>query len=428
MPIIKLSTGIVARCSRNAAWSLLASCLFCSVTAARAEYHLDVGDVIEISVASVPELQRRVPINLDGSISFPLLGTVVVAGLAPSQAQATIQAALANKILQLRMSDGRSKDVVIDPNEVTATVVEYRPIYVNGDVSRPGEHPYRLLMTVRQAVALSGGYDTIRFRMSDPILDLAGLKSEYKSLWIEFAKERVHVWRLKTELGDTNDSGQTPLTDVPLPQSDLSEIARLETESLNVRQADHQREKEFLQRAIKQGSDQIKALSEQQQKEEQGVQSDVEELQRDLDLYKKGTLISPRVTDARRAVLLSSTRKLQTVVQLMQLEKQQDEVQRKLEQLDDRRRMESIGELQEAGVKLSEIRAKLQGVEDKIQYTGLLRSQLERSERSAPEIAIIRKSEKGPRRLVATEESELQPGDVVEVALQQHSAGTLATQ
>jgi len=426
MPI-KLPTGIVPRCSRNVAWSLLASCLLCSVTAARAEYHLDVGDVIEISVATVPELQRRVPISLDGSISFPLLGTVVVAGLAPSQAQATIQAALANKIFQLRLSDGRSKNVVIDPNEVTATVVEYRPIYVNGDVSRPGEHPYRLLMTVRQAVALSGGYDTIRFRMSDPILDLAGLKSEYKSLWIEFAKERVHVWRLKTELGDTNDPDQTPLTDVPLPQSDLSEIARLETESLKVRLADHQREKEFLQRAIKQGSDQIKALSEQQQKEEQGVQSDVEELQRDLDLYKKGTLISPRVTDARRAVLLSSTRKLQTVVQLMQLEKQQDEVQRKLEQLDDRRRMEAIGELQEAGVKLSEIRAKLQGVEDKIQYTGLLRSQLARSERNVPEIAIIRKSEKGPRRLAATEESELQPGDVVEVALQP-SAGTSTTQ
>jgi polysaccharide export outer membrane protein len=428
MPIIKLPTGIIPRCSRNVAWSLLAWCLLYSVTAARAEYHLDVGDVIEISVATVPELHRRVPINLDGSISFPLLGTVVVAGLAPSQAQATIQATLANKIFQLRLPDGRSKDVVIDPNEVTATVVEYRPIYVNGDVSKPGEYPYRLLMTVRQAVALSGGYDTIRFRMSDPILDLAGLKSEYKSLWIEFAKERVHVWRLRTELGDTNDPDQTPLTDVPLPQSDLSEIARLETESLSVRQADHQREKEFLQRAIKQGSDQIKALSEQQQKEEQGVQSDVEELQRDLELYKKGTLISPRVTDARRAVLLSSTRKLQTVVQLMQLEKQQDEVQRRLEQLDDRRRMESIGELQEAGVKLSEIRAKLQGVEDKIQYTGLLRSQLARSERSAPEIAIIRKSEKGPRRIVATEESELQPGDVVEVALQQHSAGTLATQ
>jgi polysaccharide biosynthesis/export protein len=57
---------------------------------------------------------------------------------------------------------------------------------------------------------------------------------------------------------------------------------------------------------------------------------------------------------ARRAVLLSSTRKLQTVVQVMQLKKQQDEVKRKLEQLDDQRRIELLGELQGANVKLGE--------------------------------------------------------------------------
>ncbi|HEY6258736.1 MAG TPA: polysaccharide biosynthesis/export family protein [Xanthobacteraceae bacterium] len=417
-----MPAGSVPRGGPSAACTLLAACLLCSVTPARAEYHLDVGDVIEISVARAPELQRRVSIGLDGSISFPLLGTVALAGLAPAQAQAKIKAALANKIFQIRTSDGRNNDVVIAPDEVTATVAEYRPIYVNGDVSKPGEYPYRLLMTARQAVALSGGYDTVRFRMSNPVLDLADLKSEYQSHWIEFAKERAHVWRLKAELGDANNSDQKLLADAPLPPSQLAEIVRLETENLGARQADHQRQKEFLQRAIKQGSDQIDALSEQQQREEQGVQADAQELQKDLDLLSKGTLISPRVTDARRAVLLSSTRKLQTVVQLMQLRKQQDEVKRKLEQLDDQRRIELLGELQEAGVKLGELRAKLQGIEEKVRYTSVLKSQLAQGASSGPEIAIIRKSEKGLLRLDAIEETELQPGDVVEVAVHRTAA------
>ena len=52
---------------------------------------------------------------------------------------------------------------------------------------------------------------------------------------------------------------------------------------------------------------------------------------------RQGSLISPRVTDARRAVLLSSTRKLQTSAQLMDVKKQQDEFKRKLEKLDDQR-------------------------------------------------------------------------------------------
>ncbi len=420
MPMIKILTDGIHRCGSAMAGCLLVAGLFLSGTAARAEYHLNVGDVIEITVATAPELQRRVPIDLSGSISFPLLGTVAVAGLTPAQAQARIKAGLANKPLQVRMPDGRTNVLVIEPDAVTAAVVEYRPIYVNGDVSKPGEYPYRLLMTVRQAVALAGGYDTVRFRVSNPNIDLADLKSEYESQWIEFAKERAHVWRLKAELGGAQDFDKSILADAPLPASRLAEIAKLETENLSARQTDHQHQQEFLQRAIKQGSDQIAVLSQQQQTEEQGVQADSQELQKDLELLSKGTLISPRVTDARRAVLLSSTRKLQTVVQLMQLKKQQDETQMKLQQLDDQRRIALLGELQESNAKLGEIRAKLQGVEDKIRVTGLLRSQLDQGEKTGPDLAIIRKGEKGP--LDATEETELQPGDVVEVSVHRTTA------
>ena len=131
------------------------------------------------------------------------------------------------------------------------------------------------------------------------------------------------------------------------------------------------------------------------------------------------------MTDARRAVLLSSTRKLQTVVQLMQLGRQQDEFRRKLEQLDDRHRIEVLAELQGVNVKLEEIRAKLQAVEDKIRYIGLLRSQLVAGN-GGPEIAIVRMGANGAQRLPAAEDAEVQPGDVVAVALRR-DAGAGAT-
>lgn len=417
---IRLPTASMPRGSLMAALSLLACCLF---SAARADYLLDVGDVIEISVATAPELQRRVVIGLDGTISYPLLGSVTVAGLSPSQAQAKIKAGLANRILQLRTSDGRRTDVVIDPEAVTATVAEYRPIYVNGDVGKPGEYPYRLRMTARQAVALAGGYDTIRLRTNNPNLDLADLKSEYASLLIDFAKERVRTWRLNAELGDSEAFDKRLVEDLPLPRSQLDEIIRLETQNLSARKTDQQREKEFLKRAIKQGFDQIAVVSEQQQKEQQGVNADTEELRKDLDLLSKGTLISPRVTDARRAVLFSWTQKLQTDVELMQLNKQQEEIQRRLEQLDDQRRIEVLGELQDSNVRLGAIRAKLQGVEEKVGITGLLRSQLlADGEAIGPEIAVIRKGEKGLLRLDAAEDTQLQPGDVVEVSIHRPTA------
>ena len=87
-------------------------------------------------------------------------------------------------------------------DQITANVVEYRPIYVNGDVSKPGVQAYRPLMTVRQAVALCGGYEIMRFRMNNPFLESADFRSEYESLWADFAKEQVHIWRIRTELGE----------------------------------------------------------------------------------------------------------------------------------------------------------------------------------------------------------------------------------
>jgi polysaccharide export outer membrane protein len=389
----------------------------CSIVpAAAADYQIDVGDVIEIMVARVPELQRRVPVKSDGTISFPLLGTLLVAGLSPSEVEANIQADLATKIFRQRTPDGRENAVAIEPEEVTATVVQHRPIYVNGDVSKPGEQAFRPFMTVRQAIALSGGYDILRLRMENPILLSADLRGEYESLWTEFAKERARVSRLNTELGEKDTLDQKLLADVPIPPSRKAEIVRVEAEYLQTEQADYEREKAFLQHSITQGDEQIKVLSEQNAKEEQGVQADAEELQRINELFGKGALVSPRVTDARRAVLLSSTRKLQTAAQLMQVKKQQDDIARQLERLDDQRRIRLLQDLQEARTKIGQIRARLQSVGEKLLYTAA-RSQVMRGNEFKQELTLIRKGKSGPERVIVDQDSELQPGDVVEVAL-----------
>lgn len=395
---------------------LFVAAMLCAASPAKADYRLHVGDVIEISVARAPELKQRVPVQLDGSISFPMMGNLPVAGLTPSEAQSRIQAILATKVFRQRLSDGRDNEIMIDHDEVTATVVEYRPIYVNGDVSKPGEYAYRPLMTVRQAVALSGGYELMRYRMQNPVLEAADLRAEYESLWAEFAKEQALVWRLKTELGEDKHLDQSSLKDLPLKQSTISEIVHVEAEQLKARQADYDSQKAFLQRAIVLGDKQVDVLTEQQKQDDEGAQADIDELQRALEFYGKGALPSPRVADSRRAVLMSSTRKLQTSAQLMQIKQQQSDFTRQLGKLDDQRKMDLLKDLQDANVKLAEVRAKLQSTSEKLQYATLVRSQFVRGG-GQPEIVVIRMDEKGQTRIRANEESELQPGDVVEVTL-----------
>ncbi|MGX9428740.1 MULTISPECIES: polysaccharide biosynthesis/export family protein [Bradyrhizobium] len=382
-----------------------------------AEYRVAIGDVLDVAVAGVPELRHRAAIQMDGSILLPLVGTVPVAGLSLPQIRAKIGAALASKVFRQRTPDGREVVFVIDADEVTTTVGEYRPIYVNGDVSKPGEYPYRPAITARQLVAVAGGYDIMRIRMNNPYLESADLRSEYGSLWTELAKEQARMWRIKNELGEGTQLNPGILTDVPIARSAISEIVNAETEYLKTKQSDYQQEKAFLQRGVRQGDDEIRVLSEQRNKEEQGFQSDLEELQKVSDLFGKGSLTSPRVTDARRAVLLSSTRTLQTSALLLQVKRQQDELTRKLAKLDDQRRLDLLRELQDTSVRLNQIREKLQSVGEKLQYTAMVRSQLVRGAVNRAEIAINREGEKGQERIIASEDTELQPGDTVEVML-----------
>ncbi len=106
---------------------------------AQAEYRVGAGDKLEISVVGVSELQRLVPVQADGTISFPLLGTLDVGGLTLPEVRARVKASLASKVYRQKSSDGSEQVIVIGLDEVTITVVEYRPIYVKGAVARPGD-------------------------------------------------------------------------------------------------------------------------------------------------------------------------------------------------------------------------------------------------------------------------------------------------
>jgi polysaccharide export outer membrane protein len=106
----------------------------------------------------------------------------------------------------------------------------------------------------------------------------------------------------------------------------------------------------------------------------------------------------------------------------MQIKQQQGEFTRQLGKLDDQRKMDLLRELQDANMKLAEVRAKLQSTSEKLQYATIVRSQFVRGG-SQPEIVVIRMGEKGKTRILASEESELQPGDVVEVTLRPGQTG-----
>jgi polysaccharide biosynthesis/export protein len=379
------------------------------------EYRVAPGDTIEFATAATPDLKTRATIRLDGAVALPLVGDFKVAGLTLPQLRTKLQDQLASKVYRRRNTDGREIPVMVGPDEVIVTIAEYRPIYVNGDVSKPGEQPFRPGMTVRQAIALAGGYDIMHFRMENPFLEEADMRGDYDTLWTQFAQQQAVIQRLQAELDSADTLDRKALRETPIPASIAAQIIDLEDRQLAARNALYRKDEGYLKYAIKKEEDRIAVLGDQQQREKEGVDSDVEEFSRIKGLFDKQTLPITRVVDARRTILFSSTRYLQTIVEKGRAERGRDELRTKLDKLADERRKSVLLDLQDAGVKLATTRARLQAVGDKLVYTGLVRSQLVRGKGSEPEVTIYRKQAEP---VVTDQEHELLPGDVVEVALQ----------
>jgi polysaccharide export outer membrane protein len=276
-------------------------------------------------------------------------------------------------------------------------------------VFRPG-------ITVRQAVSLAGGYDIMRFRMNNPFLEASDLRSEYNSLWLDFAKSQARLARLNSEIEGRSEILKNAV-EAPLPPKVLEQIVASETEQLRSRLAEARREKEFVEKAIVDSRAQAALLEESLRREAQGVEADRKELEEIRVLLQRGTVPSTRVADARRASLMSSSQWLQTGVQASQTRKQILDLARELERAEHSRRQEILRDQQDERVKLAALRGRLNAVAEKLLYTGAVRTQLVRGQGNKPTVTIFRKVRDTEERLPATEDTQLQPGDVVEVAL-----------
>jgi len=410
--------GIIAR-RRFAAGAVVAACsLMLATVPAQAAYRISAGDVLSFSVAGLPELATKAPVDVDGNATLPLIGPLSVSGLSAPQALAKVQAILPSKEFRRRTDDGREFPVIISPAEIGLTVFEYRPVYLNGDVAKPGEEAFRPGLTVRKAISLAGGFDILRFKMDNPFLQLSDLTSDYNTLWVDYAKQQAVVARLQAELDAKQQLDAKLLISTPIAPNLAQEIVDNERNQLAVRNADFAKEQVYLRDAARKEGDRAKVLGEQQSKEQDGVKADATDLQRYTDLYSKGAVALPGLSDARRTVLLSSTRALQTTALLDSVEREQQDLNRKLDRVGDSRRMQLLREMQDATTALASTRTKLQAVSDKLRYTGMVKSQLVRGVDSQPKIVIMRIVDGRPSKINADVDAELQPGDTVEVALQ----------
>lgn len=107
-------------------------------------YTLDAGDKLRIVVFGQDGLTSSYLIDAGGNVTLPLIGSVPARGLTPQQ----LAQAIANRLKQ---------GYVRDP-KVTAEVEVYRPFFILGEVTTPGQYPFSPNMTAQTAIAIAGGF------------------------------------------------------------------------------------------------------------------------------------------------------------------------------------------------------------------------------------------------------------------------------
>ena len=108
-------------------------------------YRLGVDDQVRVITFGQEPLTGQFRVNDRGNLAIPLLGSIPANGLTTVGLEHGIEDRL------------KEKKVLLNP-AVSVEVTGYRPVFILGEVTKPGQYPYQPNMTVLTAVAIAGGF------------------------------------------------------------------------------------------------------------------------------------------------------------------------------------------------------------------------------------------------------------------------------
>ncbi len=172
--------------------------------AKRNEYHLGIGDTVEVSVFDLPELDSTVQVAPDGSIALPIINEVNAKGLTAKQLQNTIAS--------------RLKPYVINPR-VRVAIPDHaaNKVSVIGAVERAGVYPLTQdRITILEVLSAAGG----RTEKAGSRIVLIPTEAQEGSP-VSTADSAFHSAGLEFFIDDVTSSGNESAMLVPLRNGDV---------------------------------------------------------------------------------------------------------------------------------------------------------------------------------------------------------------
>jgi polysaccharide export outer membrane protein len=370
-------------------------------TAASAEeYLLQPGDTLSLMIVGAPEMSRTIPIEIDGTAWFPVIGEIAVGETSLKDVRGRVaQAYSATGITQPTGAD--SFPEFVQPSQVYVGIEEYRPIYLTGDLLQPRTIDFRPGLTLRQVIALAsvgdigqGGQRAVREKL--------------ESALVELSRVYARIWSLKRQLGtDTPEDYDNIFV---ADSAAIREIAELETSMIAARTAEREQQKRVIEESIRRAESRLAALVEQKTSEEEGWQLDEQIVAEVRELFNRNSPLAPasRLAEVRRSALVSASRVLQLQVTAENVRTELADLKAQASALDAGAQSVTWSELSDALTLAQEKRAELAALQSAAS-AGILDDEI---------VAVITRGDQLLSPMTADgQEQKLQPGDVVEIIL-----------
>ena len=151
---------VVERVFRRWPWAALLFCAACAgprahrVSAPRPpeiDATLGTGDLFDVRVFGEPDLSGTYRVDTEGTIDYPLVGRLTVAGKLPGEVASMLKEKLTAYVKNPQVS-------------VLVKEMSSKHVIIYGQVQKPGTYPYTNPMTISQAISVAGGFTAMAAR------------------------------------------------------------------------------------------------------------------------------------------------------------------------------------------------------------------------------------------------------------------------
>lgn len=345
-----------------------------------------------------------------GTVSVPVLGSVAVGDLDDDGLAAEIAKRLKEKI------------GLVDAPATTVQILDYPPVYVVGDVSKPGEYKFSAGLTVLQALALGGGEyrAPLALEGAGEVTRLAG---SLKELDDSITRSAAKIVRLEAEMaGATSvDFSQQPDKADPFAAA----VYNQETVIFGARANAVDRKAKSFAELRDLLNDEIGVLEQKTKSTDENIKSIQQQVDSTAMLVAKGAVVATRQGEVERTLRSYQDTKLDISTAIMRARQSISQTTRDLQALYDERKTQVASDLQSERAALVQLKLKRE-TSQKLVLDSLssLGGAARQDEKPVLTFVIVRKENGTIGEISASERMTLMPGDVVKVTRPSLKAAT----